>query len=112
MLLSEEALQLQQRARGCIGGTSLDRSWDVNITPKDNSSAYYLTYKVKLAPSLPGTIQVYVSSNCKSRSVTDPEITVEKFLFSVSYAIETLPFANVVGRGVTFRVYVSFWMSI
>jgi hypothetical protein len=112
VLLFEEALQSQQRARDCIGGTSLDRSWDVSITPKNNSNGRYLTYKVKLVPSLPGTIQVYVSSSCRSRSVTDPDITVEKFLFSVSYAIETLPFANVVGRGVTFKVYVSFWMSM
>lgn len=75
----------------------MGRSWDVSITPKNNSSACDLTYKVKFVPLLPGTIQVYVSSRCRSRSVTDPDITVEKFLFSVSYAIETLPFGKVVG---------------
>ena len=96
-LLPEEALQLLQTVRGCIEGTSSGRSWDVSVIPKNNSSTCGLTYKVKFVPLLPGTIQVYVSSSCRSRSVIDPDITVEKFLFSVSYAIETLPFGKVVG---------------
>jgi hypothetical protein len=56
--LLAEALQLQQRVRGYIGGMLSGKSWEISITPSNNSSACYLTYKVRLVPSLPGTIHV------------------------------------------------------
>jgi hypothetical protein len=41
-----------------------------------------------------------------------PNTLVERFLFSVSYIVETLPFGKVVATGVTLKVYVSFWMPM